>query len=199
MGYTGPNFSVSMFKDEGHMRKTLIVLCSFFLMLLANMSYALPEAELEQELSDSVITTKIIAKYTKNKQVNPFKIHVATVDGRVRLVGFVKDHIAFSEALRLAKNTRGVKTIDARELKIKQVNLAFTDAYITTKVEAAVLKAKLLEDESIPLVGINASTQNGIVTLTGAVKHSKSVVAILKYVARVGGVKKVISELTVAS
>lgn len=153
---------------------------------------------LEKKLSDAVITTKITAKYTKNQQLNPLKIHVTSTQGIVHLSGFVKDRDAFVMALRLAKSTKGVKQVDAEALVIKKVNTAFTDAYITAKVEAAVLKAKVLADESIPLVGINATTSNGVVTLTGKVKTPKSAAAILKYVARIKGVKKIIAHLEIA-
>src|SRR5690606_22118150 len=98
------------------------------------------------------------------------------------------DKKAFVNALRLAKSTKGVKRVEADDLIIKDINTAFTDAYITAKVEAAVLKAKVLDDESIPLVGINASTSNGIVTLSGDLKTKKAIEAIIKRVYGVHGV-----------
>ena len=87
--------------------------------------------------------------------------------------------------------------MDTDSLEIKLVNTTLTDTYITAKVEAAVLKAKVLDDESIPLVGINAKTANGVVTLSGDVKNSTSINAILKRVNAIQGVKKIISELQV--
>ena len=90
-------------------------------------------------------------------------------------------------------------TIHAADLqKIKQVNTALTDAYITAKIETSILAAKLFEDESIPLVGINASTENGIVTITGHVIKQKSIDIIIARAQQVHGVKKIISNLTVA-
>ncbi|KTD19128.1 osmotically inducible protein Y [Legionella lansingensis] len=153
--------------------------------------------EFEQDISDSVITTKITAKYTKNRNLNPFKIYVSTKDGVVCLRGHVKDRQAFVEALRLAITTTGVKEVDTEELMIKEVNTGLTDAYITAKVEAAVLKAKVFDDESIPLVGINATTTNGIVTLSGSLKKEKAISAIIKRVSAVRGVKKIISRLQI--
>lgn len=152
---------------------------------------------IEQELSDSVVTTKITAKFTKNKNLNPLKISVSTTNGVVKLRGHVKEKEAFVEALRLTKATKGVVSIDTRQLEIKRVNTAFTDAYITAKVEAAVLEAKVLDNESIPIVGINASTTNGIVKLSGHVCNNASITAILKRVSSIKGVKKIISQLQV--
>ncbi|MGL6036306.1 MAG: BON domain-containing protein, partial [Legionella sp.] len=87
--------------------------------------------------------------------------------------------------------------IRTQDLHIKQVNSVVTDTFITTRVETAVLKAKVLDDESIPLVGINASTTNGIVTLSGTVHNSQSILFIIKRVNAIRGVKKIITHLTV--
>lgn len=149
----------------------------------------------EKKISDSMITTKLTTKFTKDPALNPLKIFVSTDHGIVTLRGHVKDKAAFIKALQLVKTTKGVRSIEADELDIKQVNTALTDAYITAKVEAAVLKAKILDDESIPLVGINATTSNGIVTLSGTVQHASSIPFLLKRTTRIKGVKQVISKL----
>jgi hyperosmotically inducible periplasmic protein len=154
--------------------------------------------ELEQEIGDSVITTKITTKFTKDTHLNPLKIFVNTDHGVVTLRGHVRDKEAFISALRIAKGVKGVRRVEADDLEIKQVNTAFTDAYITTKIEAAVLKAKILDDESIPLVGINATTNNGVVTLSGKLKNSNSIPFLLKRALAVKGVKQVISKLEVS-
>ncbi|CEK09509.1 BON domain-containing protein [Legionella hackeliae] len=180
------------------MQAILKFFVSFFLIVVVACAHADNNLkEFEQEFSDSVITTKITAKFTKNRNLNPLKIYVSTHDGVVSLRGHVKDRQAFVDALRLAKMTKGVKEVDTDELVIKQVNTAFTDAYITTKVEAAVLKAKVFDDESIPLVGINATTTNGTVTLSGSLKQEKAISAIIKRVTAVRGVKKIISRLEI--
>lgn len=153
--------------------------------------------QFEQKFCDSLITTKITAKYTKDRDLNPLKISVSTKKGMVTLKGFVKDKQAFINALKLAKATNGVKIVNADDLLIRKVNTALTDAYITAKVEAAILKAKVFDDDSIPIVGVNASTCNGTVTLSGKMKHKRSVAFVLKRVNKVRGVKKVISKLEV--
>lgn len=171
----------------------LAMTCSF-LLIQGNASSL---KEIEQNLSDTIITTKITTQFTKNVLLNPLKISVSTEQGQVTLRGHVKNKEAFVAALRLAKDTKGVTSVNTENLDIKHVNTALTDAYITTKVEAAVLEAKVFDDESIPLVGINATTINGVVTLTGEVKQSKSITAILKRAYAVRGVKKIISNLHV--
>lgn len=176
--------------------KTLLHLFLFtHSLLLSAMSHATELQAFEQDFSDSMITTKITAKFTKDKHLNPLKILVSTENGQVRLRGHVKNKEAFVDALKLAATTRGVKCVDTEELHIKVVNTLFTDAYITAKVEAAVLKAKVLDDESIPLVGINAHTKNGVVTLSGTLPGDKAIAAIIKRTSYIKGVKKVISHL----
>ncbi|MCX7117002.1 MAG: BON domain-containing protein [Legionellales bacterium] len=175
------------------------LMLSFVLWLSLDQTFAADFKEIEQDISDSVITAKITAKITKNKDLNPLKLSVTTLEGVVSLNGHVKDKEAFMQALQLVTATKGVKSVDTDNLIIKRVNTVFTDTYITAKVEAAVLKAKILDDESIPLVGINAKTINGIVTLSGDVKKSSSITAILKRVNTVDGVKHIISMLRVAT
>jgi hyperosmotically inducible protein len=173
----------------------LRILLAGFLIFFVPALQATNLEEIEQDISDSVITTKIKAKFTKNHDLNPLKISVSTDNGIVTLRGYVKNKEAFVHALRIANTTAGVKSVETDRLEIKLVNSALTDAYITAKVEAAVLKAKVLDDESIPLVGINAKTVNGTVTLSGKLKSDRSITYILKRVSAIKGVKKVISWL----
>lgn len=177
------------------MRQIIQLIIAALFASLISQAHSADFKNMEQDFNDSVITTIITTKFTRNKSLNPLKISVSTEEGVVKLSGHVKNKRAFVRALRIAKSTRGVKSVNTEDLEIKVVNTVFTDAYITAKIEAAILKAKVLDDESIPLVGINASTENGIVTLSGTLKSDKAVAAILKRASAVKGVKKVISKL----
>ncbi len=155
--------------------------------------------KIEEGLSDTVITTKIKTQFTKNKNLNPLKISVTTNHGVVTLKGHAKNKMAYVDTLRIVTNTKGVRTINTTEFDVNVVNSAFKDTYITAKVETAILKSKVLDDESIPLVGINVATVNGIVTISGIVRHEAAMAAILKRTNHVHGVKKIISHLEVVS
>ncbi|MBA3537188.1 MAG: BON domain-containing protein [Tatlockia sp.] len=180
------------------MRRFLILLINLILLMSFKFAYADNNLqEIEQNISDSVITTKITAKLTQNPDLNLLQLSISTTNGIVTLKGHVKNNQAFVDTLKVAKFTEGVKAVNANDLVIKQVNTALADAYITAKVEAAVLVAKVFDDESIPLVGINASTSNGTVTLSGAVREDKSIEAIIKRVNAIRGVKKIVSNLQV--
>ena len=179
------------------MRKHIHYVTTIILFFISSSLQADNLKVVEQDLSDSIITTKITAKITESKNLNPLKISVSTNKSIVKLSGFVKDKQAFVDALRIAKNTDGVKSVQVNDLYIKKVNTAFTDAFITARVETAVLKAKVLDDDSIPLVGINATTTNGVVTLSGDVFSAQSVTYIIKRVNAIRGVKKIIANLKI--
>lgn len=182
---------------ESMMRQRIYWFISLMLMCFISQIQASNLKEIEQDISDSLITTKITARFTENTNINPLKISVSTTGGIVQLKGYVRDKQAFVDALRIAKTTPGVKSVRANNLYIKQVNTAFTDAFITAKVETAVLKAKVLDDESIPLVGINATTTNGVVTLSGHVSSAQAIASIIKRVNAIRGVKKIITLLEI--
>lgn len=64
--------------------------------------------ELEPYARDAEITAKIKAKLTADPEVNPFRIDVDTVNGRVTLNGVVRTEGQRDEAEKHARNTEGV-------------------------------------------------------------------------------------------
>jgi len=179
------------------MRHLFHLILSITLVLFINQAQATGLKGKGQPFTDTGITEKITTQFAEKTNLSPSKISVSTLKGVVKLSGEVKDKQTFVDAFWLARTTRGVKMVDVDDLEIKHVNTTLSDAYITAKIETSVLKAKILDDESIPLVGINATTANGIVTLTGEVKRNQSIDAILKRANTVRGVKKIISSLHV--
>ena len=173
------------------------ILLQILLILFVSQAQADKMKTIEQKLSDTVITTKIKTQFTKNRCLNPLKISVSTHEGVVSLIGHAKNKEAYVQALRLVTNTKGVKAINSTNFDVNVVNSSLHDAYITAKIETSILKAKVLDDESIPLVGINTLTTNGIVRLEGSLSNEHARSAILKRVARVKGVKKIISNLNI--
>lgn len=179
------------------MRKGIHFILTTLLVVFISQLHAADLKKMEQDISDSVITAKITAVFTEKKNLNPLKVSASTDHGVVTLRGYVKDKNAFIDALRIAKSTKGVKAVHADKLNIKKVNTVFTDAFITAKVETAVLTAKVLDDESIPLVGIKATTTNGVVTLSGEVNSALSIASIIKRVNAIPAVKKIITNLKI--
>jgi len=64
-------------------------------------------------VKDSVITTKIKAKYAEDKQVSVKRIHVDTDDkGHVQLTGTAHSKAERAKAAEIAKGTEGVVSVD---------------------------------------------------------------------------------------
>lgn len=68
------------------------------------------------DLSDTWITTKIKSSYMYSSNVDSSDIHVSTMKGRVTLSGRVATGAEQALATEIAKNVRGVKSVDAAAL-----------------------------------------------------------------------------------
>lgn len=62
---------------------------------------------------DTAITASIKTKYAADEQINAFKIHVETINGRVILTGKVPSLVAKEKAINIAKETEGTKEVVA--------------------------------------------------------------------------------------
>ena len=62
-------------------------------------------------IDDTAITTSVKAKFIEAKTVDAAAISVETLDGQVMLSGFAKSSTEKSEAERIARAVRGVKSI----------------------------------------------------------------------------------------
>lgn len=69
-------------------------------------------------ISDSTITTMIKSKYLADSTLKSFQIGVETTKGVVALTGQVGTKAQYKHAIRIAKNTSGVTSVDASSLKI---------------------------------------------------------------------------------
>lgn len=71
-----------------------------------------------QSMTDGWITTKVKATYMYSNNVDSVDISVSTAEGIVSLSGKVSDAAQRALAIELAKNIRGVKSVDADDLTI---------------------------------------------------------------------------------
>jgi hyperosmotically inducible protein len=73
----------------------------------------------KENVSDSVITTKIKAEYAKDKDVSALKIKVDTDDkGVVTLSGNAKSMAEADKAVKIARDTKGVTSVK-NEIKVQ--------------------------------------------------------------------------------
>ena len=74
---------------------------------------------IKENVSDSVITTKIKAEYAKDKDVSALKIKVDTDDkGVVTLSGTAKTKAEADKAVSIARDTKGVSSVK-NEIKVQ--------------------------------------------------------------------------------
>lgn len=165
----------------------------YWIAMLSLILVASPAFSLSPEQTVMAISKRV--ENTPNLSMSSLSLSLE--HGTLMCKGTVNDKYGFAELLRVAFTTPGVQKVNVDALQIKPQNSALKDTYITAKAETAVLKAKLLDDESIPLVGINAQTRNGVVTVSGNVSSNKAAIAIVKRITAIKGVKTVISKLDV--
>jgi len=118
------------------------------------------------------ITTKIQAQYFANPEISPWHIDVTTAsNGVVTLRGSVEDASDRNEAVRIARTTEGVTSVDD-QLTIGQAVAATdaagdpnqSDSWISAKIQS-----KYFLDAEVKGRDIDVDTQNGLVTLRGSV------------------------------
>ena len=74
---------------------------------------------IKESVGDAVITTKIVAKYAKDKDVSALKIKVDTDDkGVVTLRGKARSNAEADRAVTIARNTKGVTAVKS-EIKVQ--------------------------------------------------------------------------------
>jgi hyperosmotically inducible periplasmic protein len=134
----------------------------------------------EVESPDAWITAKVQAKYFLDTDVKGRNINVDTRDGIVTLTGEVESEGERRQALAIARNTDGVKSVtdqlqiqpadadraddDTRTTR-RDTSLGIDDVWITTKVQA-----KFFLDDDIKGREIDVDSRDGIVFLTGTVE-----------------------------
>lgn len=137
------------------------------------------ERTLAERMSDSTTTATIKSKLLWNNSTEGLNIHVDTQSGVVRLTGETDSAASKELAERLAEDTDGVREVrnelqvtgeDGTEAKgtvaetADDAGNAISDAWITSKV-----KSSYLFSRSLSGLDISVDTNNGNVTLEGAV------------------------------
>jgi hyperosmotically inducible periplasmic protein len=120
-----------------------------------------------EQADDHLIASKVKAKLAADPEINPFNIDVDSVEGRVTLTGRVDDSETRHEAVKLARETAGVRGVTDRIRVSKEhetIGEHVDDVTITTKI-----KAKLAGDSILNAFAIDVDTNDGVVTLSGRV------------------------------
>lgn len=164
---------------------------------------------------DAWVTAKIQAKYFMDDDVKGHEINVDTNEGVVTLRGEVESEAQRRQAVALARNTEGVKSV-TDQLKIvaddsgrpaaatgreteaqakstaRDAKQTVDDTWVTTKIQS-----KFFLDSDVKGRDINVDTKGGVVTLAGTV-HSDAERRTAEAIAReTPGVAQVVNQLKV--
>ncbi len=179
-----------------HHPKKLLNLAAGLIVLVATLgafacSTTQPPGE---QVNDAALTTKVKAKLAADPEINPFKIDVDTDNGMVTLRGRVDEEGDRTEAVKLARQTSGVRGVhDEIQVGAAPVDEApGADAAIATAV-----KAKLAADPDVSSLNVDVDVEDGVVTLSGVVRSDYAKTHAEELAEKVGGVRSVNNEIQV--
>ena len=175
-------------------------------------------------VTDAAITSAVKSKLLGDPDVSGLKIDVDTTNGVVTLSGVIHRGTERAEALRLARETKGVKSVK-NNLKLEPVKKSDTTATTgrtdkddklkvevkddtTPKLEKAgdktadaaitsAVKTKFLADTKVSGMKIDVDTTGGVVTLTGTVASAAEKAEAIRLAKTTSGVKSVVDKLTI--
>ena len=164
--------------------------------------------------SDAGITTAVKSKLVADEMVKAYEIDVDTKNRVVTLTGEIQTSAGKDQALKLARETDGVRDVvdrltigeaaatsgvldDAGRRTAEAADntgIVVTDAALTSAV-----KAKLLGDTKVGGLKIDVDTTNGIVTLSGTVASKSEADEAVRLARTTAGVRDVVNDLRVRS
>lgn len=169
--------------------------------------YAAPANSSERSygdmVDDSMTTAAVKSKLIWSKYSDGLATDVDTKSGKVTLSGTADSKASRDVAGRLAKNTRGVVSVDNKLVvdarkpgatdgnadAAQDASQEIADSWITTKV-----KSTLLYSSDVDGSDISVSTGGGIVTLSGKVDNRAEQAAAIELAQDIRGVKSVESK-----
>nr|CRH08032.1 Putative periplasmic protein [Candidatus Magnetococcus massalia] len=181
-------------------RGTLLLLLSFMLsgcgalLVGGGVSTAVADRRSTFDLIDDVwVTNKLSAAYIESEKVKWGNINVRVFRGKVLLTGTAASEEEIQEAIRIAKLTRGVRSVQS-ELKVQYESAQelAEDAWISTQV-----KLLLLGDEQVRGLDLHVDTTKKIVYLTGLASSIHERDRAARIASSVQGVAEVVSYIEV--
>lgn len=149
-------------------------------------------------VDDASITTAVKSKLLWSKHADGLTTDVDTRSGRVTLTGKADSGAAKDLAGRLARNTRGVVSVDNKlvvagakpagkaELAAIEAKHTVSDSWITTKVKSTFMYSSNVDGNDI-----SVTTKDGVVTLSGTVDSGAERDLAVELAKNVRGVKAV--------
>jgi len=141
------------------------------------------------EPNDAWITVKTKLALIADKQTSGFETSVDTKDGIVTLSGKVDTDQAKSAVSAAAMGVKGVKSVDNQlqvvpEATRKQVDQA------DKQIDGAISQ-KMKDDPTLKSLNLSATSNNGVVVLTGSVNNQRQLLTAASEIRAVQGVRSV--------
>lgn len=144
-----------------------------------------------QQVDDATITTRVKSTLAADPGVGAFELDVDTTDGVVTLRGSVDDPETSRLAEQLARDVRGVRSVQNR-IEVNGETTRVGDASLATQV-----KTRLATDPSVAAINIDVDADGGVVTLSGIVRSEEARRRAEEIAQNVDGVRRVNNEIRV--
>jgi len=178
------------------MKKTLVALiASTAVLSMAACSSTRTQRAPGEEVDDAALLTNVKSALVANKVTDAGEINVDVNRGTVKLAGFVDTEKEKSAAGEVARNVKGVQTVQ-NDIAVQTKNESAGD-YIDDSILTAKVKTALIENSETKAHQINVETTQGVVQLSGFVDNAAAKTAATNVAKSVTGVKNVKNELSV--
>ncbi|MBF0096231.1 MAG: BON domain-containing protein [Magnetococcales bacterium] len=153
------------------------------------------DRDMGSQMEDSWLAMKIRGRFVQSDAVRVGNIGVSVLHGKVLLTGAAMNQEEVDEAIRIARETRGVTEVRS-ELKVQYVSPSelANDAVITSKV-----KSQFVLDQEVHGLNIHVKTTKGVVYLVGEAKTSQERDRAIHIAQQVADVREVVSYLTITN
>lgn len=177
------------------LRKLWPVAASVTLLAFSGCAVSRTQKTVGETIDDGAITTQVKAALIADSETEARNINVDTRRGVVQLNGFVVSDVGRKHATQVARNVRGVTSVENNlELKgeVRTPGTVIDDGMITTKV-----KASLADSPVTNAFQIKVETHDGIVQLGGWVNQRAERDEAVKLARAVTGVNSVQDNLDI--
>lgn len=146
---------------------------------------------------DINILSKILAKFSAyGLKIPGNSVDVTINEQRVLLTGIVSDESLAKKAVELSWQVEGVKeVIDEIQISSDQSKISGFKSYGKDSFLSNAIEARAFFTKKVSLINVKVTTVNGVVYLLGVAKDDDEIARITKTVAKVRGVKKVVSHI----
>jgi len=180
------------------MKKTLVALIASSVVLsMAACSSTRTQRAPGEQVDDAALLTSVKSALVANKVTDAGEINVDVNRGTVKLAGFVDSDKEKTAAGEVARNVKGVQTVQ-NDIAVHKANESAGE-YIDDSLLTAKVKTALIENSETKAHQINVETDHGVVQLSGFVDNAAAKAAATSVAKSVTGVKDVKNELSVKS